>query len=101
MGAFADLAQWKTSPADTPMVFWDEDDIYDEEGVDYPPIEDDDEALPRVAVLAGVRYFLVGSLLASVFEVFDAQKRTPSLPALIEAIDHYRELDCFQPPPPP
>lgn len=98
-GAFANLSRWAMSPHDTPMLFWDEDDIYDDEGVDYPPIEDDDETLPRVAVLAGVRYFLLGGVLHSIFEVFDRQKRAVSLPAIVDAINYYREYDSFQPDP--
>lgn len=98
-GSFANLSRWTNSPHDTPILFWDEDDIYDEDDVDYPPIENDDETLPRVAVLSGVQYFLLGGVIHSVFEVFDRQQREASLDALVDAINHYREYDSFQPDP--
>lgn len=95
-GAFADLEIWDASPDRARMLFWDDEDIYDDDDVEYAPIDGDDESLPRVAVLAGVRYFLMGDALRSVFRVFEAQQREVTLGALVDAINHYREFDSFQ-----
>ena len=96
-GAFADREQWASSPDVTPIIFFDEDDIYDDEDVEYEEIENDDDDVPRVAMMLGLRYFLMGPILMDIFAVFDRQGREPSIQNLVRATNHYREFDSFQP----
>lgn len=96
-GAFVDIDRWNASPEDTPLVFFDEDDIYDDDDVEYEELENDDESIPRVAVVLGLRYFLVGPTIVDVFRVFDRQGKEPAIDSLVRAVNHYREFDSFEP----
>lgn len=101
-GAFVDRERWSADPTQTELVFWDEADseISDEE-FERMTIDEiralDRDGRPRLAIERGLDYLLVGPLLVDVLQVMKQQGKALEPSAMIRAIAHYAEFDCFEP----